>query len=658
MPKPFAGQTGRLRTTLLGSAACVLGGAASAQDAPATYQLDPIVVESRDRFFGAADRATSMYVSELELERARTGDLKDLFAGIASVSVGGALPLTQKIYMNGVDMLNLGVTIDGAAQNNRAFHHVTANAIDPGLLKQVRADATISPADAGPYALAGSVVFETVDAEDVVEPGRNFGGNLRLGYSDNGNTAQAALTVAGIQGGFSWLLYGKRAEGDDYDSGDGTRIRGTAADLTSYLGKLAYEGPEGHRFELSAQRLDDSALRQFRANFGGLNGVTDSLRVYDTERSSYSFTYENVLADGMFDPKITLGYSESDIRVPDPYESFGLSSTWSASVQNTFNLGERDTIVAGVDFQRRKGNYYAPPGSRFPADLTERSENIGVFAQARLEPTDRLAVSVGARFDSQEFTGLNGQKLDNSGLSGNLSATYAITDSFSIRGGVSSVFGGIDIEDNYTFDPSWSYAVLEPSRANNATLGFDWEVGNLKLGGEYFLTKIDNARGFARPVGVQNFDFESEGFNLGATYGWDTGFARATLSHSDVKVNGGKSDSYDALDFGAPLGTVMAFEIEQESGVPGLKFGGGLDVALDYSTGSAGSDVDLDGYEVVNVFAEYVPPSMQNLTLRAEVTNLFDREYADRATYGGDYTSVTTLKEPGRTISLVAVARF
>ena len=109
--------------------------------------LDPILVAQQDEQAGAADRATTQYVSQAELERARTGDLKDLFAGIASVSVGGAMPVAQKIFVNGVDMLNLRVTIDGVAQNNRAFHHVSANAIDPGLLKAVRADAGVAAAD-------------------------------------------------------------------------------------------------------------------------------------------------------------------------------------------------------------------------------------------------------------------------------------------------------------------------------------------------------------------------------------------------------------------------------------------------------------------------------------------------------------------------------
>ncbi|WP_050759234.1 TonB-dependent receptor plug domain-containing protein [Pseudooceanicola batsensis] len=649
----------RARALLLASATTLPAALPSmAQETGAAYRLDPVIVEIRDAFSGAADRATSMYVSELELDRARTGDLKDVFAGIASVSVGGGIPIAQKIFINGVDMLNLGVSIDGAAQNNRAFHHVTSNAIDPGLLKQVRADATVSPADAGPFALAGSVVFETVDPEDVIPAGQVVGGNVRLSYADNGGTAQGALTLAGTYQGFSWLGYVKRAEGGDYETGSGATQVGSGANLVSTLGKIAYESQDGHRFELSAQQLRDEELRQFRPNFGGQNGAPQALYRFDTLRKSYSFTYENVLAEGLWDPRVTLGYSENQVDRPLPSASNGTTGTFSASVSNTFNLGG-GTVVAGVDYQETDGNYYSPPGSSWPADITERSRNVGLFAQARLDPTDRLRLSFGARYDRQTFTGTGGQTIRNGGLSGNASVVYALTESFAIRGGVSSVFGGIDIEDNYTFNPAWNYTALRPARANNATIGFDYEVGTFKLGGEVFLTRFENAR-TSTFAATGNSDFESRGFNLGATYGWNSGFARFTLSHSEVSVNGVPQDSYATLDFGAPLGTVMAFEIEQETGLPGLTVGGGVDAALPKSGAGVGSfgNRDFPGYEVVNVFAEYVPPSMQNMTIRAEVTNLFDVTYADRATYGGDFRSIDTLKEPGRTISVVAVLNF
>lgn len=634
---------------LLATLFAVLGGSAAVHAQERIYQLDPIYLESVDPHFGAADRATSMYATGMEIERARTGDLKDLFSGIASVSVGGALPLAQKIYVNGVDMLNLGVTIDGTAQNNRAFHHVSANAIDPGLLKQVRADATISPADAGPYALAGSVVFETVDPEDILDPGVPFGGNVRLGHADNGGTAQGALTLAGQSGGFSWLAYGKRATGEDYDSGSGQRMLGTRADLTSTLLKLAYEDETGHRVELSGQRLRDSSLRQFRANFGSFGGDDSVLRVYDTTRESYSLHYENTLADGIWDPEIHLGYSESDIVVPEPWDSNGLSGTWSARVQNRFNIGAEDSIVAGIDWQRRFGEYSSPD---FDSYLREESHNLGIFAQARLQVTPQARLSAGLRADRQRFEGVDGSKNTHSGVSGNASLTYALSDRLTLRGGMSSIFGGVDIEDNYTFLPDWTYAGLHAARAHNATIGLDWQADQLKLGGEVFVTRIDDARG-----GVGNFDFESRGFNLGAEYGWDTGSARFTLSHSDVQVDGADADGYEALDFGAPLGTVLALEMEQQTPWQGLRLGGTVEAALDYRMPES-ADRDLSGYAVLNLFAEYVPPQYHNVTIRAEINNLFDRDYADRATYGGEFDVVGTLKEPGRTVSLVVATEF
>jgi hemoglobin/transferrin/lactoferrin receptor protein len=121
-------------THLLGSSALVLlsGTAALAQgieNERDIISLDPIVVRSEDPKGDSADRASSVYVADAELERARSGNLRDLFAGIANVSVGGAIPVAQKIFVNGVDMLNLVISVDGALQNNRVFHHVSANAL-------------------------------------------------------------------------------------------------------------------------------------------------------------------------------------------------------------------------------------------------------------------------------------------------------------------------------------------------------------------------------------------------------------------------------------------------------------------------------------------------------------------------------------------------
>ncbi|MFN7051569.1 MAG: TonB-dependent receptor plug domain-containing protein, partial [Gemmobacter sp.] len=342
-PRRGLSLNGLLLSGVAGLALC----AATATQAQ-EISLDPIIVEQADEQSGAADRATTQYVSQAELERARTGNLKDLFSGIASVAVGGAVPVAQKIFVNGVDMLNLAVTLDGVAQNNRAFHHVSANAIDPGLLKAARADAGAAPADAGPHAIAGSVVFETVDAADILAEDAVFGGDLRLAYGENGKTFTRALTLATRHAGFEALAYAKSATGSDYTTGGGETIAGTAADLQSGLLKLAYEAPEGHRFELSGMVLADDALRRYRANIGEVIGgrPVPELRRYDTERRNLSFSYENTQAEGLWDPKLVIGLSENLINIPDPELSEGRSRSVSGTLQNTFHLSETDTVVA------------------------------------------------------------------------------------------------------------------------------------------------------------------------------------------------------------------------------------------------------------------------------------------------------------------------
>ncbi len=614
--------------------------------------LDPVLLQQQDEYGEAADRAASVYVADAELERARMGDLKDLFAGIASVSVGGAIPVAQKIFVNGVDMLNLAITVDGVSQNNRAFHHVSANAFDPGLMKFVRVDPGVAGADAGPNAVVGAVVMETVDAVDVLEDGKNFGGNLRLSLTDNGENFGRALTLAGRTGGFEWLTYYKSITGENFNDGNGAEVLGSAANLQAGLLKLAYESEDGHRLEFTGQTLKDDDLRPYRANIGAVIGgrpVPDT-RVYDTERNSYALSYENTQAEGLFDPKVVLGFSESIINVPTPFGSEGATQTFTFKAQNTFNLSADNTIVAGVDYYDREGSYFDPTEGY----LEENSQNLGVFVQGRFSPTNRLKLSTGLRADWQDFEGVeSAREFSEAGLSGNLSVIYDVTDQLALRAGYSNVFGGVAIEDNYTFWRRWDYIGLEPARSENYIVGFDWTGSALTLGGEAFVTQINDGR-----VGGANIDFESRGFNLYGTYDWGLGFARLTYSNAEVEVDGGITNSYDVQDFGAPIGQVIALEVQQELPAYDLLVGGSLDIALDYDGTETSGDQGLDGYTVVNVFAEYNPSSMSNLTIRAEVSNLFDETYADRATYGADFTSIRALNEPGRTFSLVAVTRF
>lgn len=287
--------------------------------------------------------------------------------------------------------------------------------------------------------------------------------------------------------------------------------------------------------------------------------------------------------------------------------------------------------------------------------LEEDSENIGVFAQARFEPTARLQVSTGVRWDWQDFTGKDGSKDDPSGGSANASVVYDVTDALSVRAGYSNVFGGLQLEDNYNFFRAWDYSLLKSARAQNAVVGIDWAQGDFTFAADVFQTKIDDIRN-----GDTTTDFENRGFNIGSTYDWTSGFARLSFTRTEALIDGDNASSFYILDYAASLGDVLAFEVQQDLLDLNLVVGRGLDVALDYDSNPDEPDpvLELQGYQVVNIFADYTPPAFENLNVRAQVQNLFDEQYADRATYGGDYEDFNTLKEPGRTFSLLLTTTF
>lgn len=642
--------------TVLQSA--ILAGGAAAQDASETALegsasvLDTILVRSNapdahDTHQGAADRANAIYVSREDIERTNPQDLKDLFAVDPSISVGGAIPVTQKVFVNGIDENNLAVTIDGVQQGNRIFHHVNTNYIDPSLLKAARVDPGVAPADAGFSALGGSIVYETVDVQDLLIGDRNFGAFADVSYETNGKTFTETGSAYGRHGGFELLAYGKLANGEDYKDGDGNTVVGSSADFYSLLGKAAYEADNGYRIELTAQQVSDDTLRPYRANIGAINGVYTTRR-YDIKRTNFSFNVNRAETEGLWNPELLVGYSGNDNRVPEPYGSEGSGGTWNAKIENVFQFSEGNTLTTGVDLLSQVGDYTDPAES-----YQESVTNTGAYVQARLTPIERIRLSFGGRADANRFEGKDDTTLTNYGLSGNAFAEVDVYGGFSVNAGYSNVFGGIDLEETFEYWRSWDYDNLKPVRAENVTAGVKFEQGGWFAEGNVFNTQFSNYRD-----GDQNVDFSSWGYNVGGGYNWGSGFAKVAYSDVRLSVSNNQLESYYLINIGAGVGQKISAEVAQTFDTIDLTVGATVDAALEYDGYvSAGYD-PLDAYTVVNAYAEYKPKQFEYLSLRLDALNLFDETYADRATYGQEYDSVTPLYEPGRSFRLSARLRY
>ncbi|WP_233270646.1 TonB-dependent receptor domain-containing protein [Chachezhania sediminis] len=617
-------------------------------------------------FGGTADDLDSVEVTSEDLQIIQPNDLQDVFKNEPAISVGSSQAISQKLYVDGVEENNLAVTIDGARQNNKIFHHNTTTYIDPELLKQVRVDPGVAPADAGPGALGGSVAFETKDVDDLLAPGLSYGGRFATEYQSNGNIFSNSLTLMTRQGGFEALAYGKVANGGDQTDGDGNDILGSGTKMRSGLAKLAYELDNGGRFEFTYESVRDNDLRPYRADMQTAGGPL-ATRVYDLQRDNAVISYTTVNPTALWDPKILLAYSATDLKLPEETEtSTGKTHSYNGVIQNRFTVGI-GTITAGLDFYTDEGvldyKVHAKPDVVFAPG--EKSRNVGLFAQARLEPTDRWKISAGVRGDMQSFTGTDGTEYDNSGLSGNAAVEYAVTDTFSLGAGASHVWGGIALTENFIMNPDWIYPAetIDPVTADNYYIAANFNSGPWSLSGRLFKTSIDNARAPSYRGGpALTTDMTSDGYELKAGYNWGSGLFRVGFADIDTKVDGAPADSYVGRYLTTPIGRQMTLEVLQSVPNTGLFFGADAQLAFKEDGFHEAARVDtLPAYQVVNAFAEYVPPRLANLSLRLQVDNIFDAQYADRATYGQEFIvsdGLIPLYQPGRSVSVRATLNF
>lgn len=613
---------------------------------------------------------SEIVIGPKEIERKNPIDTRDLFAGEPGVKVGGSIPMSQKVYVHGVEENNLSVTIDGSRQNNKVFHHNGTTLIDPSFLKAARVDAGVAPADAGPGAMAGAIAYETKDARDFL-PGNGVGAFAKTVFNTNGNVFTNSLSGYARYQGFDALGYVTYGKGQAYEAGDGRKVPGTATDILSGLVKLGWEAPSGDRFQISHERVRDDALRPFRGNIGFISGRPawePRIRNYEINRQNTVLSYSRTSPIGLWDPKAVLAYSATEVRTPvferpigaNPpvtYPGTGETDSLNGKFENRFGLGSLGSVTAGVDFYKDKALY-----KDINYRISEKASNVGVYAQARLTPIERVRVSFGLRGDKQWFTGVDRSSHDNFGVSRNASAEVdLIPELLTAKAGYSHVFGGVQLAENFILNPAWRYGRygVEPTTSDNYVAGLVARYAGFTVEGSVFRTVIDNARSarFALAAATQTRHVESHGYEISAAYAWADGFVRAKYADIDVKIDNLPADSDTGTYLATPIGRVLTLTGAHTFQQWGVTVGADLEIVFDYTKVLPGN-LPLKGYEVVNAFVEYKPQALPNFTFRVEAKNILDKTYADRATYGQEFGTVTPLYQPGRAIVLSAAARF
>ncbi|MEM6985947.1 MAG: TonB-dependent receptor [Pseudomonadota bacterium] len=627
---------------------------------------DDEVIDLGTILIQSSSSLTDVDISEDDLERNNPADLQDVFKSEPTISVSSPLPISQKLYVNGIEEVNLSVTIDGNRQVNKIFHHNATTLIDPELLKTVRISPGVAPADAGPRALGGSVAYETKDVDDLLPADKNAGGKLALEYASNGSVVTPSASLYGRSGQLEYLGFLKSTDGDLIEDGDGNEITGSKPALQSGLAKLAYQGDGGQRLELSFEQVVDDEARPYRADLGEIIGgrPVPETRTYDLERQNITLTYTDEEASGLWDPRVVVGYSESDLDLVEPDQLvLGKTDSSNLILENRFPLAS-GSITAGIDHYIEKADYfYEDLTGAFGTEAgTEESTMTGLYSQIRLNLTDRVQTSFGARFDVQEFEGTDGSTFDDEGFSANASAEFDATETTTLGVGASHVWGGIALAENFIINPAWAYPAdgIEAVESDSFYVAASQQLGSWKLKAKVFETEFDNARTPSYNGGPElTTDLETSGYEVGIQYEWLNGFFRLGYADIESELDGNPADSFNGRYLTTPIGEAITLEIGQDLPERNLRLGLDAQIALeetdtfnaDPSNPAPGSP--LPDYEVVNVFVEYQPRTYRQWTVRGEVNNVFDETYANRATYGQEFVGeVDPLREPGRSAVL------
>lgn len=623
--------------------------------------LDPITLVADGQ--GNVEATGGSVVTEQDIADMQPNDASELFARDSQVTVSGGAGPSKRIHVFGLEQSNLAVSVDGVPQFRDNWHHSGSNVVDPAFLKRVEVEAGAAAADAGFAAGAGAVRYETLGARDLVTGDRSQGGRVGLSYGSNGQGLIASLAGYGVYQDADWFVMLHRADGDNYENGDGYEVVGSEPATTGAILKAGYEF-EGHRVELSYEYNKDEADRVTRMNMD----IAQTKEVFPLKvtRNTLSLRYTEVTPTALWDPEVMIYASRNEYwrpnYFPGGFGDFAMDAgTVGGVAQNRFEVGP-GSITAGVDwaYDDYEIDNYGDTDRRFH---TLQTMQVGVFVQGRFEFDNGIDISTGARLDNQSFTDWNSERFTATGPSVNGTVSYEFAQGYEVFAGASQTWMGYDLGEYGYLHARPSTMVTDPGyqpvTARNYKLGFNATQDNWTGNLTFFDTRLEDlANGYYRESdGSFTLDnaaeYRSRGVTLQGNYSWGSGRFGANLTTAHVEYDG-----EDALPNGGdamPIGTVASLFVDQDIPQHNMRVGATLELAdrLDGDYLTAAGFSDHAGYGVVNAYAEWRPATYENVVVRLGVDNLLDKTYYERSSYV-QYSprDVEPLYAPGRTVTL------
>lgn len=638
----------RYAVLVMSACACAVQAQAVVPSASAEDTLDPIVVTASK----GQDTNTVVRAKRMEVEQATS--IRDLFKQTPEVGVSGGMSAAQKLYVRGLGERMLSVTIDGAAQPESAYHHAGQIMVEPELLKRVEIEAGTGAASAGPGALAGAVRFTTKGALDLLKPGEKVGGLIKLAYQSAAQTNKWTATAFGrASDTVDVLASASGMNADAYKDGAGKQVPNTGSDAKSLFLKAGWAPIQGQRLELTHEQREEEGLWNRRTNMlpVAINPATRERTRRESTALNYLLTTDNPLLElhaGVYqnDNRFELG-----LQNPTP-EKLGTRSK-GVNLSNVSKLG-RHRVTVGVNSRQDTG--YATVEDVPLNDETARVH--GVYVEDSMDLGEQWQLAVGTRYDQYRYTDMANQRFSSSGASPSASLSYEPVNGLMLRASHARALRGVGIIEPYLKQYQENDSHIDPEKARNSELSATWDQGPWQWVGSVFRQRIDNFIGYD-DVRDNLGQVRTRGFSTSLGYKAPLWSASLGLAQSHPTLNGQPLSQDDSLLLGNANGRTWVVQLDRKLPVYNLTVGWSSRLVQKLTKVPEG-DTSKAGYDVHDVYAQWLPTGTDDVALTLTIKNLLDKFYYEQTSFGYHprWGAVAGFPEPGRDVRVSAAWRF
>lgn len=250
-----------------------------------------------------AETVLTTRADRLELDDRQVTDIREIDRLAPGVSYSET---SRSFNVRGLDTTRVLTTVDGIRvpwiEDGARGLVGGANSFDFDTLSSVDIIKGSDSSVFGSGALGGAVALRTLDPEDLIKPGRNWGGVTRTGFDSKDDSWRIDQAIAGRMENTYFLVQGGYRNGHELENKgdlDSFSTLRTAANPTDYdqeslLVKLHQYVDGGHRFGITGEiyNREDEIDNRVQSATTYLPGSTETNEANKRERVSLDYRYD------------------------------------------------------------------------------------------------------------------------------------------------------------------------------------------------------------------------------------------------------------------------------------------------------------------------------------------------------------------------------